>query len=80
MKSRESERMGSRNSMNESMHESNNAFVRKGQAEQAQYAGKNPNMAGLSKDYDAKMSNDGARAQSFGKSLTKGMDKCYPVK
>jgi hypothetical protein len=66
--------------MNEAEHSANNEFVRRTQAEQAKYAGKNPNMGGLPKDYNAEMSNNGERTQSFGKKLTSKMDKCYPVK
>jgi hypothetical protein len=77
--------------MNESVHErqkrmqelhsSNNAFVKAEQMQVKKMGGSMPNEAGLSHQFDARMSVTGEYAQKFGRELTKGLDKdAFPVK
>lgn len=69
-----------RQSRYESEHSAKNAFVKREQASQSQYAGRKPVMKGDLMDFNAEMQNTGAWAQGFGKKLTAGLDKvAFPV-
>lgn len=69
-----------RHSRLEAEHRAKNAFVKKQQAETAKMAGRSPNLKGEAMEFNAYMCNNGEHAQSFGKSLTKGLDKvAFPV-
>lgn len=71
----------SRQTRLEGEHNSNDAFVKKIQAEQAKYAGKNPNMKPEMMKLNATMSNTGEYAQECARNLTKGIDHAaFPVK
>ena len=61
------------------MVQSNDAFVKAEQAKMKKYMGNKPPIPKAMEEFDAYMSNDGAKAKSFAKKLTKGMDDCFPV-
>jgi len=64
----------------ESQHSAKNAFVRREQSAQGQYAGRKPMMKADMFEFNANMQNNGAWAQDFGKKLTSGLDKvAFPV-
>jgi hypothetical protein len=63
-----------------SMVQSNNAFVK---SEQMKMRAKMGNRPGAPKEmlhFDAYMSNDGEGAQSFGRKLCSGLDDAFPLK
>jgi len=71
---------GTRHKRLEAEHSSKNEFVKKVQNEQARYAGRSPMLKEESMHFNAYMCNNGAHAQEFGKSLTKGLDNvAFPV-
>lgn len=62
------------------MVQSNNAFVK---AEQAKLKGMMGNRPGAPKEmmeFNAYMSNDGAKAEAAGRKLCKGLDDAFPLK
>lgn len=64
----------------EAEHSARNSFVKREQAAQSRYAGRQPDMKGDLMELDAEMQNTGAWAQDFGRKLTKGLDKvAFPV-
>lgn len=62
------------------MVQSNNAFVRAEQAKMKRMMGGKPKMPREMEEFDAYMSNDGAKAMEFGKKLCKGLDDAFPLK
>lgn len=46
----------------------------------ASMAGKKPNLKPEAMKFNAYQCNDGEHAQEFARSLTKGLDKAFPVK
>jgi len=62
------------------MVQSNNAFVRSEQAKMKGKMGGRPMMPKAMEEFDAYMSNDGAKAESFGRKLCKGLDDAFPLK
>ena len=64
----------------EAEHSAKNQFVKKVQAQQDKYAGRNPKLEARSMEFNAYMCNNGEHAQEFGKKLTAGMDKvAFPL-
>lgn len=60
---------------------SNNAFVKKGQAQMKSMMGDRPGMPSEGKKFDAYMCNDGKAAEAAARRLTEGLDKkAFPVK
>ena len=73
--------MNSRQNRLEAEHNAKDAFVKRTQAEQAKFAGKNPKLSPEAMKFNAYMCNNGEEAQKFARSLTKGLDKAaFPVK
>lgn len=73
--------MKSRMGRLESEHSANNAFVKSQQAGLSSMDGKDPSMPEGCMKFNAQMMNTGEHAQSFGSSLTAGLDKkAFPVK
>lgn len=69
-----------RQNRHEAVHTANDAFVKKVQAEQARYAGKNPDLKPESMEFNAYMCNNGNHAQELAQKMTAGMDKvAFPV-
>ena len=65
----------------ESEHKSNNAFVKKQQAELSKYAGEAPRLEPEMMDFCSFMSNNGEHAQEVARDITMGLDKvAFPVK
>lgn len=62
------------------MVQSNNAFVRAEQAKMKGKMGDRPAMKKEMEEFNAYMSNDGEKAQSFGRKLCKGLDDAFPLK
>ena len=62
------------------MVQSNNAFVRAEQAKMKDKMGNRPVMKKEMEEFNAYMSNDGEKAQSFGRKLCKGLDDAFPLK
>lgn len=62
------------------MVQSNNAFVRAEQAKMKNKMGDRPVMKKEMEEFNAYMSNDGAKAQEFGRKLCSGMDDAFPLK
>lgn len=62
------------------MVQSNNAFVRAEQAKMKNKMGNKPAIPKAMEEFDAYMSNDGDKAQSFGRKLCAGMDDAFPLK
>lgn len=60
--------------------QSNNAFVRAGQAKMKSRMGDRPGCPPAMHHLDAYMSNDGEKAQASARKITKGLDSAYPVK
>ena len=63
-----------------SMVQSNNAFVKKEQAKMKTRMGNRPGAPADMKHFDAYMSNDGAGAQESARKLCKGLDDAFPLK
>jgi len=63
-----------------SMVQSNNAFVKSGQAKMADRMGDRPGAPKEMKHFDAYMSNDGEGAKDSARKLCKGLDDAYPLK
>ncbi len=63
-----------------SMVQSNNAFVKTEQAKLKSKMGNRPGAPAEMKHFDAYMSNDGEGAKAFGRKLCKGMDDAFPLK
>lgn len=59
---------------------SDNAFVKKGQNQMKSMMGDRPGVKPDMKHFNANMVNDGDLAQKAARSLTKGLDKAFPVK
>ncbi len=65
----------------ESVHNANDAFVKKQQAMLSKHAGKAPVLKGEAMEFNAYMCNDGMHAQEMAVKLTAGLDKvAFPVK
>jgi len=62
------------------MVQSNNAFVKAEQMKMKSHMGNRPRMPREMEEFDAYMSNDGEKAQAFGRKLCKGMDDAFPLK
>lgn len=70
-----------RQKRHEAIHNQNDQFVKKVQAEQDKYAGRPPKLKPESLEFNAYMCNDGMHAQKLANSLTVGLDKvAFPVK
>lgn len=78
--SKDASMANTRQSRMESEHSANDAFVKKEQASMASMAGKKPNLKPEAMKFNAYQCNDGEHAQEFARSLTKGLDKAFPVK
>lgn len=63
-----------------SMVQSNNAFVKAEQAKMKTRMGNRPGAPAEMKHFDAYMSNDGEGAKTFGRKLCKGLDDAFPLK
>jgi hypothetical protein len=63
-----------------SMVQSNNAFVRAGQAKMKSRMGNRPGCPPEMKHFDAYMSNDGENAKESARKLCKGLDDAFPLK
>lgn len=63
-----------------SMVQSNNAFVKKEQAKMKTRMGNRPGAPADMKHFDAYMSNDGEGAQVSARKLCKGLDDAFPLK
>jgi hypothetical protein len=63
-----------------SMVQSNNAFVRKEQAKMKTRMGNRPGAPKEMLKFDAYMSNDGEKAEASGRKLCKGLDDAFPLK
>lgn len=63
-----------------SMVQSNNAFVRKEQAKMKAKMGNRPGAPKEMLEFNAYMSNDGEKAQAAGRKLCKGLDDAFPLK
>jgi hypothetical protein len=63
-----------------SMVQSNNAFVRAEQAKMKSKMGNRPMMKREMEEFNAYMSNDGANAQEFARDLCRDMDDAFPLK
>jgi len=67
--------------MGDSLHNSNDAFVKKSQNSLLSLAGKNPDLKPEAQKFNAYMCNNGENAVEFGSKLTEGLDKkAFPVK
>lgn len=62
------------------MVQSNNSFVKSEQAKMKSKMGNRPSMPKEMEEFDAYMSNDGAKAQAFGRKLCKGLEDAFPLK
>jgi hypothetical protein len=62
------------------MVQSNNAFVKAGQAKMKSRMGNRPGAPAEMKHFDAYMSNDGEGAKESARKLCKGLDDAYPLK
>lgn len=62
------------------MVQSNNAFVKAEQQRMKAKMGGRPRMEKDMERFDAYMSNDGEKAQSFGRKLCSTMDDAFPLK
>ncbi len=62
------------------MVQSNNAFVKAEQQKLKAKMGNRPSMPPAMEEFDAYMSNDGEKAQSFGRKLCAGLDDAFPLK
>ena len=63
-----------------SMVESNNAFVKAGQARMAAKMGDRPGAPKEMEEFNAFMSNDGERAKESARKLCKGLEDAFPLK
>lgn len=63
-----------------SMVQSNNAFVKAEQMKMKTRMGNRPGAPSEMKHFDAFMSNDGENAKESARKLCKGMDDAYPLK
>jgi hypothetical protein len=63
-----------------SMVQSNNAFVKAEQMKMKSKMGNRPGAPAEMKHFDAYMSNDGEGAQAFGRKLCSGLDDAFPLK
>lgn len=63
-----------------SMVQSNNAFVKAEQSRMKSKMGSRPGAPREMKEFNAYMSNDGEGAQAFGRKLCAGMDDAFPLK
>ena len=63
-----------------SLVQSNNAFVRKEQAKMKTRMGNRPGAPKEMMEFNAYMSNDGEKAQAAGRKLCKGLDDAFPLK
>lgn len=64
----------------DSLVQSNNAFVRREQDKMKSRMGNRPGAPKEMMKFDAFMSNDGAKAQEAGRKLCKGLDDAFPLK
>ncbi len=62
------------------MVQSNNAFVKSEQAKLKSKMGGRPMVPGEMEEFNAYMSNDGEKAQSFGRKLCSGLEDAFPLK
>ena len=62
------------------MVQSNNEFVRREQAKMKGMMGNRPKMKKEMEEFNAYMSNDGAKAEDFGRKLCRTMDDAFPLK
>ncbi len=63
-----------------SMVQSNNAFVKAEQAKMKNKMGDRPGCPPAMKKFDAYMSNDGEKAKASARKLCSGLDDAYPLK
>jgi hypothetical protein len=63
-----------------SMVQSNNAFVKAEQAKMKTRMGNRPGAPKEMREFNAFMSNDGEKAQAAGRKLCKGLDDAFPLK
>ncbi len=61
------------------MVQSNNAFVKSEQAKMKTRMGNRPGAPPEMREFNAFMSNDGAKAKSCARSLCKGLDDAFPL-
>ncbi len=65
----------------ESVHSTNDNFVKSQQAKLSMHAGRAPKLEGKSMEFNSYMCNDGMHAQELAVKLTAGLDKvAFPVK
>ena len=70
-----------RQRMGEEQHSRKNSMVKQDQNEMKSMEGRAPEMADRYMKFDACMTNNGAHAQEFARTLTKGLDKkAFPVR
>ncbi len=70
-----------RHARHESVHNANNAFVKRTQAAIAPMGGKAPRLEGKYMEFNANMVNNGGHAQDLASKLTSDIDhKAFPVK
>lgn len=62
------------------MVQSNNAFVKAEQQKMKKMMGDRPGAPKEMREFNAYMSNDGEKAQSYGRKLCKGLDDAFPLK
>jgi hypothetical protein len=62
------------------MVQSNNAFVKAGQMKMKGKMGGKPAVPREMEKFDAYMSNDGEKSQSFARKLCSGMEDAFPLK
>lgn len=62
------------------MVQSNNDFVRREQSKMKTKMGDRPGVPKEMQEFDAYMSNDGEKAQAFGRKLCSGLDDAFPLK
>jgi hypothetical protein len=62
------------------MVQSNNAFVKSEQMKMKGKMGNRPVMKKEMEEFNAYMSNDGEKAQSFGRKLCAGLEDAFPLK
>ena len=62
------------------MVQSNNAFVKAEQAKMKKHMGNRPGAPAAMKEFNAFMSNDGAKAQESARKLCSGLDDAFPLK
>lgn len=71
----------SRQKKYEAEHNSNDAFVKRQQAELARHAGTKPMLKEAALEFNAYQCNTGEHAQELARGVTKGIDKvAFPVK